>query len=247
MRRHHVLASIALVTVACTPGDILDVPPPANVLGIGSLQNQSGAELLFNGGQTQFFQAVDGGTLPLLINVGWFTDEFEFRSQTYYAALYANMDARVTLPTTGQYRETQAQVWAGLLQARLSLEAATPVRKANESGAGLSKVGESDALTGFSELFIAENFCAGTPFSRPPRLTRNSPKRTPLGTSTGAVHAFHAGSFHAGKSRPVSSWMAAMAAWAFARPVRQLSASCWRSRSWRALISSTCCLCRSWS
>ena len=45
MHRHGMLLSLALLATACKPGDILDVPPPADVLSSGALQSQGGAEL----------------------------------------------------------------------------------------------------------------------------------------------------------------------------------------------------------
>jgi hypothetical protein len=148
----------------CRPSDILDVPPPANVLGSGALQNQSGAELVFNGGKTQLFSAAYGSR-DLVELTGMMTDELEYSGAPFTAALEANYDARITAPSSGPYQEFGDVAWKNLLQARSSLLASVPGLVAYEPSAGRSKIGEAYALTGYAELLIAESFCAGTPLT----------------------------------------------------------------------------------
>ncbi len=156
-------ALVVLLAVACRPGDVLNVPAPAGVLGSTALQNQTGAEGTFNAAKAQLFGAADGWWYNGVLT--WselLTDEFRFSGFTIYATYAANVDARMT-GGGGGFQEEVDFAWGNLSQARSGLLAAVPGLRTYESGSGRSKIGEAYALTGYAELVLAESYCAGTP------------------------------------------------------------------------------------
>jgi hypothetical protein len=154
------------VMVGCRPSDVLSVPAPAGVLASSTLQNQSGAESVFNGAKAQLFSAADGDLVGLLELSGWLTDEFIFSGFSRSGdVVSANVDARETA-AFGQYREDADVPWQNLLQARSSLLLAVPGLVAYEPASGRAKIGEAYALLGYAELLVAEGYCAGTPLSQ---------------------------------------------------------------------------------
>jgi hypothetical protein len=159
-----VLAGVAVVS--CRPSDVLSVPAPAGVLASSTLQNQSGAESVFNGAKAQLFSAADGDESGLLDYSGWLTDEFIFSGFSRSGdVIGANVDARETA-AFAQYREDADVAWQNLLQARSSLLLAVPGLVAYEPASGRAKIGEAYALLGYAELLVAEGYCAGTPLSQ---------------------------------------------------------------------------------
>jgi hypothetical protein len=151
--------------VSCRPSDVLSVPAPAGVIASSALQNQSGAEGVFNVAMAQLFSAADRSS-GLLEQSGWLTDEFRFSGFTAsYEANKANVDARVTTASRG-FDEGGDGPWENLLQARSSLLLAVPGLVAYEPASGRAKIGEAYALLGYAELLVAEAYCAGTPLDQ---------------------------------------------------------------------------------
>ncbi len=169
MRISGVVFAAALPTVtlgACRPSDVLSVPPPAGTLGSAAVQNQAGAESVFDGAEATLFYAVDGYAANGLLQ--WselLTDEFTFSGTAFGASLYANVDARVTAGGGGSFLESGDPAWKALLQARSMLVASVPGLITNEPASARSNIGLAYALAGYAELFLAESYCAGTPLS----------------------------------------------------------------------------------
>ncbi len=162
-----VLGLAALSAAACRPSDVLSVPAPTGVISSSALQNRAGAEGAFSAAKGQLFAAADGFYYKgLLASSGLLTDEFAFSgfSATYHA-VYANIDARVTAGGGG-FAEQGDIPWQYLLQARSSLLLATPGLAQYEPASGRSAVGEAYALAGYTELLLAEAYCAGTPLDK---------------------------------------------------------------------------------
>ncbi len=148
--------------VGCRPGDVLSVPPPAGVTPSSVYQNQSGAEGLLAAGKSQVFQGLAGGfNNGLLQWSGLLGDEFRWTYFTY-GANTANVDARATVGAKG-YAESSDQSIQLLLRGRLTLLSAVPGLEKYEPPSGRSKIGEAFALIGYTELLVAEDYCAGVP------------------------------------------------------------------------------------
>jgi hypothetical protein len=155
------------VVVSCRPSDVLSVPAPAGVLASSTLQNQSGAEGAFTGAKGQLFSAADGSfNRGLLEPSGLLTDEFTFSAFSRSGdVIFANVDARATA-AFGQFEELADPAWQSLLQARAGLVLALPGLETYEPASGRAKIGEAYALLGYTELLLAESYCAGTPLSQ---------------------------------------------------------------------------------
>jgi hypothetical protein len=161
-RKPWAIVAVALAVVACRPSDVLSVPTPAGVISNGALQSQSGAEGAFGAAKAQLFAAADGASgIGLLDGTELLTDEGTLTGLVFWG-YDANTDARMTVGGGG-FVEDWDPSWGLLLQARLALVVGLPGLIQHEVGSGRSKIGEAYALTGYTELLIAEAFCAGTP------------------------------------------------------------------------------------
>ncbi|HZS59748.1 MAG TPA: hypothetical protein VFA43_10790 [Gemmatimonadaceae bacterium] len=160
----HVRWSIPLLVAAsgCKPSDVLSVPPPAGVIGTGTLENASGAESALNGARARLFGAVAGWN-KLLQWTGVLTDEDTWTAYTTQP-VFGHFDARVTTSGAGSDESGDAAI-EGLAAARVSLVTAAALLEHAEPASGRPKIGEAYALMGFAELFMAEDYCAGVPLS----------------------------------------------------------------------------------
>ncbi|HWZ57422.1 MAG TPA: hypothetical protein VNW46_00500 [Gemmatimonadaceae bacterium] len=153
-----------LALTGCRPSDVLDVPPPIGVIAGSTLANQSGAESELAGATAQLYQSI--ANYEGLLEVSEvLTDEFTWG---YYANYYGvGVDARYTAETGAAeaYPEIGAGLVGPVLGARSSLLIAEAGLRKYEPASGQSKIGEAYALIGYSELIMAETFCAGTPLS----------------------------------------------------------------------------------
>jgi starch-binding outer membrane protein, SusD/RagB family len=172
---------VCLTMAACKPSDILTVPPPSGVQPLSEYESQTGAELLEAGGVTQMSAGfAQGGFNGLLEWSGQLSDEFSWEDFTYEGA-YANVDARMTAAVAG-FEEPGDAPLAGLMAGRVTLLTAIPLLKQYEPAAGRAKIGLAYALIGYTELLVAEDYCAGLPLST---LTTNGPVYgTPLTTDS---------------------------------------------------------------
>ncbi len=156
-------AAVGTGVVACRPSDVLSVPPPAGVTPSTAYQNQTGAEGLLADGKSQVFrglaEGIGGFSSGLLQWSGLLGDEFRWTYFTYDASA-ANIDARITVAANG-FQESGDQAIQMLSRGRLTLLSAVPVLEQYEPASARSTVGEAFALTGYAELLVAEDYCAG--------------------------------------------------------------------------------------
>jgi starch-binding outer membrane protein, SusD/RagB family len=155
------LPALLALGVSCRPSDVLSVPPPIGVLE--SATDAAGAEAELTGGIGTLSQGV---TAPgyLLEFSSLLTDEMHYASFTSFPSLNdVAADARDgavgTLAETGPAYGpllTISQSRAQLLIARAAMQKFEP---------GSGHIGLAYALAGYSEVFLAESYCAGIPLS----------------------------------------------------------------------------------
>jgi hypothetical protein len=170
LTRQRVVLLVTLMmggAAACRPSDVLSVPPPSGVTVAGTLANQTGAEAAFANAKFQLFGAVVGGFNGVLTWSEFLTDEFTFSGfLTQESPAYvANVDARFTVPAAG-FEEGGDPSWQALLNARSLLLLSLPALGQFEPASGQSKVGEAYALVAYAELYLAEDYCDGTPLDQ---------------------------------------------------------------------------------
>jgi hypothetical protein len=164
--RSGVLAMLALGgvgLVGCRPSDVLSVPPPVGVIGSTTLANAAGAESELAGATAQLFVGIAGETNLVQLS-GLLTDEFGWSWYTGVPQV-ASIDARITAVTElgATFSEWGDQPLSALLAARSSLLVALSGLRQYEPASGQSKIGKAYALTGYAELLLAEDYCAGVP------------------------------------------------------------------------------------
>ncbi len=148
-----------LLLSACRPSDVLSVPPPAGVTPSSLYQNQSGAEALLVHGRAQVFQGIAENSVGVVEWSGLLTDEFTWASFDGLG-VFANVDARTTT-AHGQFLEPGDQSLRALLGGRVTLLSAVRDLEQYEPSSARSKIGEAYALVGYTELLMAEDYCAG--------------------------------------------------------------------------------------
>jgi starch-binding outer membrane protein, SusD/RagB family len=159
------VASLVLVTgllASCKPSDILSVPPPVGVSTSAILNSQTGAESALAYATASLYQALSQSD-QLLEWSSTLSDEFTWSA---FAELgdNATVDARFTVATSTVY-EVADEALGDLLSARSSLLLVQGPLGTYEPASGQSKVGTVLALVGYSELVMAEDYCAGVPLS----------------------------------------------------------------------------------
>jgi hypothetical protein len=156
--------TVSAEMLACRPSDVLSVPPPAGVTVSSAYQSQSGVEALANTGKAGVFQGFAQADSGLLEWSGLLSDEFTWRFFAFQGAM-ANIDARITTGTAG-FAESGDAALGALLGARVTLVTAVDGLKKYEPPSGRAKIGEAYALTGYTEVLLAEDYCAGVPLGR---------------------------------------------------------------------------------
>ncbi len=165
----------------CRSSDLLTVPPPAGVTNANSSSGATRAEALV-AGAISLFNTAFGGTGDQQGTggqVGWsgvLADEFT--AQAGFGVPEIAVDARnAALPIgggTGPGQYATDQFYGQLHSARLSaLLAAQTLERASAANAE-SDIGQMFALTGYTEVFLGEDFCSGVPL-------------TVLGAGTGVI------------------------------------------------------------
>ncbi len=151
----------------CRPSDILRVPPPAGVTASTAYQNQSGAEALADNGKANVFQGFSGLSSgdALLQWSGVLTDEYTWSNFSRGGGAQANIDARMTAGSGG-FQEPADQALVTLMDGRITLLAAVAGLKQFEPAGRRTKIGEAYALLGYTELLMAEDYCAGVPLGQ---------------------------------------------------------------------------------
>jgi hypothetical protein len=154
-----------IMGAGCRVNDILRVPPPEGIVSSSALNGQSSAEGAFYTGRTDFNGTVAGPNGQVEVS-GWLTDEFIANSPAFgYPPTYNNIDARRTAAVAG-WPETGDGVLQKFLAARSELLLALVPLQQYETGAGVARIGEAWALVGYTELLMAEDYCAGVPLSQ---------------------------------------------------------------------------------
>lgn len=161
------VAAIAVVAlVACSPGDVLSVPPPIGIVTSANSRTQAEAELA-------------GATAQLEVAlVGWSdAGVFEFDNLLTDELTYAQFnesgldlklvaaDARNGTLATSPALGPAPIALTGLIGVRSSLLTAVAALQKYEPTSGRSNIGRAYALTGYTEVALAESFCAGVPLS----------------------------------------------------------------------------------
>jgi len=163
----------ALLLAACS--SLLDVNDP-DVINPPDVQNADGAVGAYNGGLGDFAFANDGdngGTEGQILVSGVMSDE------------YTDVE---TFPTRIEYdsraiderNTTLRDVYFNLHKARVALEGAVGALQ-QYAPTPNSRIGEMLALSGFTYVYFAENYCSAVPFSQ--RLPDGSIQNgTPMST-----------------------------------------------------------------
>ncbi|MGQ0767233.1 MAG: hypothetical protein ACT4OZ_16415 [Gemmatimonadota bacterium] len=140
----------------CRPGEILDVTDP-DVLNVDDYRSPQGADPLRNGVISDWQLVVAGSIDGLIVTTGNMADEirstdtFEDRLSVSSRTAIENNPAM-----TGTYRS--------LHRVHGAANRAIPILKEFTPNAG-SNIGELYALRGMAEIFFAELYCSGVPFS----------------------------------------------------------------------------------
>jgi hypothetical protein len=150
------LAIGALSVVACKTDRLLNANTP-DILPIEAYNTPDGADPLRYGVISDFVRAFDGNIDAFTVISGTLADEI-YASDTFDDRLSVN--ARRPVEINGimetEYRHLQ-QTHIGAVQAAAVLAAVAPTKKSQRA--------EMYLLRGFTEIFFAEGWCAGTAFS----------------------------------------------------------------------------------
>ena len=147
----------ALALTACS--GLLDVKSP-DVINPKDIQNADGALAAYNGAIGDFAFANDGdngGTEGQILVSGVMTDEY-IDVETFPTRI--EYDSRAISERNG----TLTAVYFNLHKARVALEGAASALQQYVDTAKV-KIGEMLALSGFTYVYFAENYCSAVPFS----------------------------------------------------------------------------------
>src|SRR5438876_9356525 len=151
------VASVVALLAACS--SLLDVKDP-DVINPPDVLNADGAVGAYNGGIGDFAFANDGdngGTEGQILVSGVMSDEYT-DVETFPTRI--EYDSRSIDERNG----TLTNVYFNLHKARVALEgAASALQQYVDTAKG--KTGEMLALSGFTYVYFAENYCSGVPFS----------------------------------------------------------------------------------
>ena len=149
---------VALVLAGSACSDLLEVTDP-DIVTPADVVGEKGAELYWAGAIGLFGGAFSSGNGGMVVYTGMLTDEFHLSG---------------TFPTRNQVDRREMDVRNGTLlgqyrtlhRARVGTKNAA--ERMNELLPGDARIAEMWSLNGFSELFFAENYCSGVPFSDTP-------------------------------------------------------------------------------
>jgi len=148
---------VALLAAACT--ELLDVKTP-DIINSGAVNNPDGAIAAYTGAVGDFSFANDGdngGTEGQILVSGVMADEYT-DVETFPTRI--EYDSRAINETNG----TLNAVFFNLQKARVALEGAASALQ-QFAPTPTSRVGEVLALSGFTYVYFAENYCSAVPFS----------------------------------------------------------------------------------
>jgi len=157
--------AMAIGLGACRANDLLSSPVPTTVIDPSSLKGRQGAEALRAGVIIQFNRAFAGGgeTHGIAVESGLLGDEFTNVPTPLGPPDPA--DRRLELDNLRvTYRGSDGAVTA-LQTARLQAELAIPVFRAATFKPPRWEIAQLFAMDAYTELLIAEDYCAGIPLS----------------------------------------------------------------------------------
>ncbi len=156
------VAGLTSATVACR--NVLGVPVPAGVIDPAGLHGAAGAEVLRQGAIATFANGFDVEYNGLLSDE--FTTYFLQASPDYpgFLPVDARDDAATSFGlTTGGY--ITDLIYANLQQARTNTRLAEAALTQSVLAGTSGEMGAMFALSGYTELLLAEEFCSGVPLS----------------------------------------------------------------------------------
>ncbi len=197
-----------LLLASCKPSDVLSVPAPTGVLPASSLASQSGAEQVLANGAAYLSSGFGQYYYGVLEWSGQLADELRWSDFTYISA-WAGVDARIT-EGVGGFQEVGDHPLVQLMAGRIALLTAIPLLEQYEPASGRAKIGLAYALTGYTELLVAEDYCAGLPLTTP--TSTGLVYGTPLTTDSllGAAEAHFDSAVKYAGSDPVAAPLAAI-------------------------------------
>jgi hypothetical protein len=146
---------------SCRPSDVLSVPPPIGVLASATDHAGAEGELAGATGQLSVYLTATGYLFELsglMSDELTYADYYEYPSLTSVAADSRN-NALGYLATTGP----AVGALGGILGDRSRILVALAALQQYEPPSGRGFIGRAYALAGYTELLLAENFCAGVP------------------------------------------------------------------------------------
>lgn len=159
--------AFGLVCLGCHLNDFLNVSPPLGVQSQDAIENSNGAEAVFGSAKNHMFsglaQGISGSLFGLISEL---TDETQENSLHYGLSNAKFADARRTAHADNGDVEPGNGPFGILMQGRSELLIAEPLLAQYEPESGQHFVGEAFALLGYTELFLAEDYCAGIPLDQ---------------------------------------------------------------------------------
>lgn len=181
-----------LGTAACNTDELLEVIDP-DLVTPDNVQGEKGADLYWAGAIGQFGGAFSSGGGGMAVYSGMLGDEFHLSGTfpTRNEVDRREMDDR-NGTLLGQYRNLH-QARVGTRNAALRLESFVP---------GDSRIAEMWSMNGYTNLFFAEFYCSGVPFSDTPNEGDivYGDRQTTAEIITAAIASFNAAAASAGGS-----------------------------------------------
>jgi hypothetical protein len=150
------LALTAVSAVGCNKDKLLTVNDP-DVLNVSDYQTPAGADPLRFGVIRNFATAFDGGTDSFVTITGNMADEM-LASDTFDGRLTVNARRSVSVNS-----EMEA-VYVAMQKARSGAARAISIIKTTKPNPGFN-IGQLYMYLGYTELFFAEGWCSGVPYS----------------------------------------------------------------------------------
>lgn len=171
-KRFALVGSAALavgILGACQSNDVLNVNSP-DILGTAAYQTPAGVDALRFGVISDFTVAYDGNTDAYTVITGNMADELD-ATDTFADRLSINarQSAEINTNMETEYRNMQ-QAHLGAVNAAITMAKVAPTLKFQRS--------EMYVIKGFTEIFFAEGWCSGTPFTAADGVTPGKPNAT---------------------------------------------------------------------
>ncbi len=151
-----------IAPLACR--NVLGVPVPAGAVDPGALGGNAGADAQREGAIAAFANAFDVQFSGLLTDefTEYFLQGYQFTASTYFVDARNNDATNTVGGVTGSYQFSDP-IYTQLQQARVNAQLAKVALAGSATARSQGKVGEMFALTGYTEVLLAEEFCSGVP------------------------------------------------------------------------------------